>query len=68
MVQKCSVPNCRGTYDKNSEFKVRLFKFPKDEEMRSKWRRFIRRDNFKVTDFSRVSYYMHLKIFIVTSP
>ncbi|KAG8181064.1 hypothetical protein JTE90_014776 [Oedothorax gibbosus] len=51
MVNKCSVPNCRGNY-KNGP-KVTVFRFPKGELLR-KWLVAIRRNDFKPTSNSRV--------------
>lgn len=54
MPNKCCVPHCRGNYD--STCKVRVFRFPQDEEQRRKWVRAIPRENFSPTQYSRVSY------------
>lgn len=53
MPNKCCVPRCRGNYKNGS--KVRIFRFPKDEELRQKWIRAIPRENFLPTENTRVS-------------
>ena len=49
---RCSVSGCNGNYDNGS--KVRVYSFPKDEQLAAKWLRAIKRDNFKPTSSSRV--------------
>ncbi|KAH8019855.1 hypothetical protein HPB51_022827 [Rhipicephalus microplus] len=52
MPYKCCVPQCRGNYD--STRKVRVFRFPHDEELCRKWVRAVPRENFSPTQYSRV--------------
>ncbi|XP_049269019.1 uncharacterized protein LOC119382267 [Rhipicephalus sanguineus] len=52
MPNKCCVPQCRGNYD--STYKVRVFRFPQDDELRRKWLRAIPRDSFIPSQYSRV--------------
>ncbi|KAH9383528.1 hypothetical protein HPB48_025100 [Haemaphysalis longicornis] len=52
MPNKCCVPRCRGNYKNGS--KVRIFRFPKDEELRQKWIRAIPRENYLPTENTRV--------------
>lgn len=63
MPNKCCVPRCRGNYKNGS--KVRIFRFPKDEELRQKWIRAIPRENFLPTENTRVSsssvfFFLHI--------
>lgn len=53
MPDKCSVPYCRGNYD--SENKVAVFRFPKDEGLKNIWVQRISREDFQPTKHSRVS-------------
>lgn len=53
MPKKCSVPSCRGNYD--SENKVHVFSFPRNEEISAAWIRAIPRKDFVYTKNSRVS-------------
>lgn len=48
MLYKCCVPQCRGNYD--STRKVRVFRFPHDEELCRKWVRAVPRENFIQSD------------------
>ena len=58
MGQSCCVPGCKSNYRSSD---TSAFRFPKDEVMKKKWIRCIRRDNFMVTDNTLVCI-KHLKI------
>ena len=53
MPLKCCVPNCNSNY-KTSKEKVSVYKFPRDEEERKKWKSAIPRVNLEVTNFTAV--------------
>lgn len=48
----CCVPGCKIRY--NADEKVSLFRFPKNEDFREKWLRYIHRDGYQICDSSRV--------------
>lgn len=52
MPYTCSVPACRGNYDKDN--KVHVFSFPTDKDLREKWVRAIPREDFVVSKNSKV--------------
>ena len=49
---KCSVVHCRSGYS-NGPSKV-MFAFPKQDELRQKWVKFLNREAFTVTQSSRI--------------
>lgn len=53
MVNKCSVPGCRGNYD--AENKVHVFSFPVDSVLKNAWIRAIPRKDITYTKNARVS-------------
>lgn len=53
MPLKCCVPNCNSNY-KTSKEKVSVYKFPRDEEEKKKWKSAIPRANLEVTSFTAV--------------
>ncbi|KAG8187443.1 hypothetical protein JTE90_009515 [Oedothorax gibbosus] len=52
MPSRCVVPGCKGNYDNGPVVKV--FQFPKDENLRKKWEAAIPRSNLKVINSSKV--------------
>ncbi|XP_047110974.1 uncharacterized protein LOC124787987 [Schistocerca piceifrons] len=52
MVYKCCVPRCRGNYENKP--RVAVFSFPKSTELQQKWISAIHRENFQVTQNSKV--------------
>ena len=52
---KCSVPKCRGNY--NKEEKVHVFGLPKDIDLREAWIAAIPRKDFTYSKNSKVSIF-----------
>lgn len=53
MPSKCFVPGCRSNYNESS--KVRIFSFPRDEELKKNWLKAInRKDNREPSKSSKV--------------
>ena len=60
----CCVPGCRSGHYKKDGWKNSLFKFPKDEAMKKKWLRNIKRDDFQPSKCSRICSLHFLPEFI----
>lgn len=52
MPNTCCVPRCKSNYGATGN--VSVFRFPKDETRRRKWIKSINRDDFAVSEYSRV--------------
>ena len=63
MPHRCCVPRCKGNYATGPL--VRVYGFPKDEDLRRKWLRAIHRDQFSPTKHSKVSS-LHLYVYMYT--
>lgn len=51
---KCSVPSCNSKYGLRRESHLTIFKFPRDEELKSKWLRNIPHKNWQPSKNSAV--------------
>ena len=61
---KCSVVNCRSGYSYGPS-KV-MFAFPKQDELRQKWVKFLNREAFTVTQSSRICIEHFEEKYIIT--